>query len=119
MPVVIGKAKTSYTYWLSLHRDIPKTERFLLGQKINDLFLAILELSFVAAYSPVGEKAIVLNGIIKKLDILKFFIQIIWENKLVSTDRYAELSQQLAEIGGMLGAWRKSLQSKNPAERTG
>ena len=80
-----------------------------MGQKINDLFLMILELSFVAAYSPVSEKAIILDGVIKKLDILKFFLQIAWENKLIPTDKYAELSKQLLEIGGMLGAWRKSL----------
>ena len=113
-PIIISKEKEAYKYWLILHRNFPKTERFNLGQIINEKFLLILESSFIASYSPPNEKIIILSKTTKNLDALKFFCQIAWENKLIPTDRYAELSKLLEEIGRMLGGWKKSLESKTP-----
>lgn len=53
-----------------------------------------------------------LGKAISKLDVLKFFLQLSWESKLIHTERYANLSGQLEEIGRMLGGWRKGLQKK-------
>ncbi|MCX6763787.1 MAG: four helix bundle protein [Candidatus Moranbacteria bacterium] len=71
-----------------------------------------MELSFTASYLPPEPKIILLGKAISRLDILKFFAQIAWENKLIHTERYANLSQRLEEIGRMLGGWRKGLQKK-------
>ncbi|MEK7553373.1 MAG: four helix bundle protein [Patescibacteria group bacterium] len=60
-----------------------------------------------------------LGKIISRLDVLKFFVQLAWENKLIPTEKYAELSKRLKEIGRMLGGWRKGLQNKTPAKQTG
>jgi len=78
--------------------------------------LHILEFSFTAAYLPSEQKIIMLGKIISRLDILKFFAQIAWENKLVPDDKYITFSQKLNEIGRMLGGWRKGLQSNTPAK---
>jgi len=75
-----------------------------------------LELSFTAAYLPPEQKIILLGKTISRLDILKFFLQIAWENKLISNEKYIILSQSLEEIGRMLGGWRKGLQNKTPAK---
>ncbi|MBP6974813.1 MAG: four helix bundle protein [Candidatus Pacebacteria bacterium] len=57
------------------------------------------------------QKVIMLGKVISKLDTLKFFMQLAWENKLIPQIKYIELSQKLEEIGKMLGGWRKGLQS--------
>ncbi|HDZ85533.1 MAG TPA: four helix bundle protein [Candidatus Moranbacteria bacterium] len=111
----MAKEKETYQFWLVLHRDFPKTERYGLGRRIDNLFLEILELSFTAAYLPPEHKIIFLGKTISRLDVLKFFLQTAWENKLVPTDKYAELSKRLEEIGRMLGGWKKGLQKKTPA----
>ncbi len=111
-PVVILKEKEAYQYWLALHRNFPKPERFGLGQKIDQLFFEVLELSFTASYLPPEQKIILLGKTISRLDILKFFVQITWENKLISTNKYVELSTKLEEIGRMLGGWKKGLLQK-------
>lgn len=90
-------------------------ERFGIGQKIEHSFLAVLELTFTAAYLPPEQKIIMLGKTISQLDILKFFMQLAWESKLIPTNKYAELSQKLEEIGRMLGGWKKGLESKTPA----
>lgn len=112
---MISKEKEAYQYWLALHRNFPKIERFGIGQKIEQSFLSILELTFTASYLPPAPKIILLGKTISRLDILKFFAQLAWENKLIPTGKYAELSQKLEEIGRMLGGWRKGLGSKTPA----
>ena len=114
-PVVITKEKEAYQFWLALHRNFPKVERFGIGQKIEQSFLVVLELTFTAAYLPPEQKIILLGKTISRLDVLKFFTQVAWESKLIPSNKYLELSKRLEEIGRMLGGWRKGLQSKTPA----
>ncbi len=103
-----------------MHRNFPKTERYGLGRRIDQLFLEILELSFTVAYLPPDPKIILLGKILSRLDVLKFFSQLAWENKLIPNEKYIEFSQSLEEIGRMLGGWRKGLlEKKTPAEKAG
>ncbi|MCK9379130.1 MAG: four helix bundle protein [Candidatus Moranbacteria bacterium] len=53
-----------------------------------------------------------LEKIISRLDILKFFPQLAWENKLIPDEKYIELSAKLQEIGRDIGAWKKGLSEK-------
>jgi len=114
LPQVILKEKELYTLWQKLHRDFPRVERLGIGQKIENLFLFILELTFSSAYLPPEQKIIMLGRTISRLDVLKFFIQLAWENKLVSTEQHIELSKNLEEIGRQLGGWKKGLETKLP-----
>lgn len=106
------KEKEAYQYWLALHRDLPKVERLGLGQKIEQAFLDVLELTFTASYLPPEPKIIVLSRAISRLDVLKFFLQLAWESKIVPTAKHAELTQKLLEIGQQLGGWKKGVQEK-------
>ena len=111
-PIVISKEKEAYQYWQVLHRNFPKTERFSLGQKISQTFLEVLELTFTASYLSFEQKIVLLTKASSRLDILKFFVQLAWEGKLISTEKYIELSKKLEEIGRMIGGWRKGLLQK-------
>lgn len=111
---MISKEKEAYQCWQTLHQNFPKIARFGIGQKIEQSFLSVLELTFTASYLPPEQKVILLGKTISRLDILKFFTQLAWEDKLIPTNKYAELSQKLEEIGRMLGGWKKGLQSKTP-----
>jgi hypothetical protein len=75
------------------------------------VFLDILELSFTCVYLPPEPKIALLGTVISKLDILKFFMQLAWESKLIPTEKYIEMSIKLEEIGKMLGGWRKGLEN--------
>lgn len=114
LPEVILKQKETYRAWLTIYRNFAKVERFGIGQKIEDGFLAVLELTFTASYLPIDQKIILLTKVISKLDAVKFFIQLAWETKLIPTEKYINLGVQLEEIGRQLGGWRKGLQTKTP-----
>jgi len=109
---VVRKEKEAYQFWLALHRNFPKVERLGIGQKIEHSFLAVLEMTFAAAYLPPEQKIVLLGKTKSRLDILKFFAQLAWETKLISDDKYLGLSARLEEIGRMIGGWKKGLEKK-------
>jgi hypothetical protein len=112
------KQKEAYQYWMRLHRNFPRTERFGLGNRIDAAFLDVLEYTFSCIYLPPAEKISVLERAISRLDKVKFFAQIAWESKLVPTKHYAAFAGQLEEIGRQLGGWRKGLLIKTSATKT-
>ena len=91
---------------------IPKTARFSLGIKIDSLFLRLLEYMITATYLPPKEKISFLQKGITTLDLLKFFLQILWEVQGVDAKKYAVISEPLDEVGRMLGGWYKKMLSK-------
>ncbi len=116
-PSVLMKTKTAYSFWFIVFNDFPKVHRPTLGRKIENYFLDLLESVFISLYLPPEKKIIELLTAIAKLDNLKFILQIAWENKCISSERYSKLSEQLQEIGKIIGGWRKGLEKKTPTQR--
>ena len=112
-PQVVLKLKETYQDWLVLHRDFPKVERLGIGNKIDRTFLECLELTFCLSYLSPEHKVPMLNKAITRFDVLKFFVQLAWETKLIKTNHHTKLTLQLEEIGRQLGGWKKGLQTKN------
>jgi hypothetical protein len=112
LPAVIAKEKEAYQYWLALYKNFPKIERFGLGKKLDNIFLNILELTFTASYLKIDQKIIFLAKTIQRLDVLKFFVQLSWENNFIPSEKFTEFSQKLDEVGRQLGAWKKGLLKK-------
>jgi hypothetical protein len=106
-----------YQLWQGVVPHIPKIHRYTFGGKIDTLFLDTLEFLFRAQYAKPEQKIQYLVAVIGKTDSLKFFLQIGWENKLINQKQYVSLSQELQEIGRMLGGWKKGLESKLPPKR--
>jgi len=123
VPMVLSKEKEAYQLWLFAHRNFPRIERLGLGKKIDSSFLDVLEFTFASIYLHPEQKIILLNRTIVKLDHVKFFMQLAWENKLIQTDKYTVISKSLEEIGRQLGGWKKGieskLQTKTPTDKAG
>jgi len=116
-PSVLVKAKEAYSTWFKLLNDFPKVYRGTLGAKIEHYFLELLECVFTCLYLPHERKAARLATAISKLDGVKFFLQLAWENHCLSNEQYAMLSEKLIEVGRMLGGWKKGLETKTPETR--
>jgi hypothetical protein len=114
---VLAKAKNSYKLWHEILYNFPKVPRYTVGGKIDAQFLVMLEYIFRASMTSDKEKKLAyLEASIRSLDLIKFFLQIAWENKHIDTKKYMALSEPLEETGRMLGGWRKGMQSKTPAK---
>lgn len=98
-----------YKLWHDFFPDFPKDSRQTLGQKIDGLFLEVIENIIKAGYSDKAEKEIFLKRASVKLDLLKFFLQVAWEIKALDNKKYINLSEKLNEVGKMLGGWLRSV----------
>jgi len=110
------KLKDSYLLWHSYHQSMPKTQRYSLGLKIDNLFTEIIEAVSIASFLKQNEKIPYVRKAIQKLDTLKIFLMIIWETKTLDSKKYINLSEILDEIGKMLGGWYGQL-TKNSLKK--
>jgi len=84
-----------------------------MGEKIDSLFLEVTELAFLAGYFYKAQKLPYVQKAAVKLDLLKFFFQIVWEIKALDNKKFILLSEKLNEIGKMLGGWSKQVTKEN------
>ena len=110
------KLTAVYKIWQAYLPHFPKTSRYTLGEKIDSLFVEIIEYIVIASYLSKQEKLPYLKKGIIKLDVLKFFSQVAWEIKGLDNKKFIELSEKLVEIGKMLGGWKRGIESKTPAD---
>jgi len=84
----------------------PKSQRFILGQHIENTILEILE--EVIETNQKRNKAPFLKKISVKLDKLRILIRLSKDLKFISIRQYGFAAKKINEIGKMLGGWIKS-----------
>jgi hypothetical protein len=115
---VLVKAKKAYQAWHKYLLNINRLERYTIGARIDETFLSLLELIFRATFAyDKFEKLSLVSQAIGKGDLLKFFLQIGWEQKTIDHACYGSLILLLDEVGRMLGGWKKSLHEKTPTTK--
>ena len=102
--------------WQQLLPHIAKTQRRTLGEKIDTLFLEALEWTFRASYLGGTPKSTALDTAITKLDLVKFFLLVGWNIKLLTDKQYAQISPPLIDASKMLAGWKTYLEKKTPPQ---
>jgi len=97
---------------------MPKGSRYTIGNRIENKFLDLLELSYTAYFSKRANKSEKITDCIFVSDTLKFLISVAWEGKLISNNQYEEIALKLDEAGKMFGGWKKSLENQEKKNRT-
>ena len=112
-PLVLVRAKQGYELWHKYLLKFNRVDRYTIGSRVDDTFLSLLEFTFRACFGyDKFEKLSLVSQANAKNDLLKFFLQITWEQKLLDRTQYASLIPLLDEIGRMLGGWKKSIEEK-------
>ena len=91
-----------------------RSERFGIGDRIDALWLDLLDSLRKAAYAPINQKLPALEDTIRAIDAVRFFIQIAWESGLIAQSHFISLARDVEEIGRMVGGWKKGILAKNP-----
>ena len=99
--------------WFGYYQTLPKIQRYSLGQKIDNLFVEIIEAVATASFLLKKEKLPYVRRAIQKLDALKILLMVLWETKTLDNKKYTALSAPLEEIGKMLGGWNGQLTKQN------
>lgn len=95
--------------WIDIVPHIAKGARYTLGSRIENKFLDLLELSYIAYFTEREEKTEKITDCILALDTLKFIVSIAWEGRLISSKHYEDVASKLEEAGRMFGGWKKNL----------
>lgn len=94
-----------------------RTERFGIGEKIDTRLLDLMETLRRASYANIRDKIPLLERAIGIVDSARFFLQLAWEMKLISSEQYAAIGNPIEEVGRMVGGWKKGLLAKTSAPR--
>jgi hypothetical protein len=95
------------------YQALPKIHRHSLGQKIDSLFVEMIEVISVASFLIRGEKIPWVRLAIRKVDTLKVLLMVLWEAKSIDNRKYIGLSEKIDEVGKMLGGWNGQLSKEN------
>ncbi len=114
---MLERLKSAYILWCGYYQKIPKIHRYSLGEKLDILFVEIIEAVACATFLARNEKQPYVRLAIRKLDALTVLLMVLWETKSLDTKKYIALSAPLDEIGKMLGGWNGQLTRQNESAR--
>lgn len=109
-PQIVQRMYDLLLYLLSLVSKFPRSQRYTLGERIQNLSFDILELLLDALYS--REKLPLLHKINIQLDKFRHYLRLSKDLKFVSLHQYEVLSKRINEIGVQLGGWIRHQQGK-------
>lgn len=112
----MSKAKTIYLIWITFYQTLPKIHKHSLGQKIDNIFVEIIEAIAIASFLSREEKSPWVRLAIRKTDTLKILLMVLWETKSLDDKKYITLSLGINEIGKMLGGWSGQLAKQNSSK---
>jgi len=120
LPILQHLSK-AYKLWQDYYQHLPQKSRFTLGAKIDSCFIETLEYIFLASITSREKKLPYLEKGSAKFDLLKFFLQLAWEIKILDNKKYSLLMDPLNNIGKMLGGWQKNIysQTQTPPQKKG
>lgn len=107
---ILFRVKEGYLLWMNIVPHIPRGSRYTIGSRIENKFLDLLELTYIAYFTEKEKKSEKLSGCILTLDTLKFLIAVAWEGKVISNKHCEDVSVKLEEVGRMFGGWKKNLE---------
>jgi hypothetical protein len=89
----------------------PRSQKFVLGDRIENLLLDLLELLIDAAYS--RKKAPLLRSANLKLEKLRYLMRLSKDLKLLNMKGYEFSARAIEGIGTSIGGWLKYSQREN------
>jgi len=88
---------------------LPKSQRFIFGDRLQNHLLDLLERLMEALYAPKHQKRELLQKVNLHLEKMRFLFRLGFDLHYFSNKQYADLIGKTDEIGRMTGGWIKSL----------
>jgi hypothetical protein len=100
---------SDFILWLLNHTEkFPKSERFRMAKRLEDSVFSFYELLIAATRSTKKKRTLLLRADIE-LEKLRLYVRMSQQRKLTSISQYQFASNNLVEIGKLLGGWLKTL----------
>lgn len=102
--------KKSYEFYRELYivvKQFPKGDRYALGEKCDLAALELLASLFEAGSVTKTEKRPLLARASVQLNLIRVYLRLAKDIKIVDMKRYLALQTDLEEMGRMLGGWKR------------
>src|SRR3989344_9481279 len=96
---ILQRIKEGYLLWMSIVPHMAKGARYTIGERIENKFLDLLELSYNAYFTEKEKKLEKIAACILIADGLKFLVSVAWEGKVISDKHCEGVAVKLDEIG--------------------
>ena len=113
---LLAKVKDAYLAWYGYYQILPKAHRHSLGQRTDTIFVELMEAIATAGFLSPLEKAPYVRHAIRKSEILRVLLMVLWETKSLDDKQYIAVSVKMDEIGRMLGGWSGQLLKASSAK---
>lgn len=105
LPPIVTKAYDLSCWLLPRVNDFPRSYRFVLGDRLINVSLDIVEGLIEASHR--RDKRHLLEALSVKLNRLRFLVRLSKDLKLLTLNRYEYAAREMNEVGAMLGGWLK------------
>ncbi|OGG87330.1 hypothetical protein CO134_03385 [Candidatus Kuenenbacteria bacterium CG_4_9_14_3_um_filter_39_14] len=109
---IFKKTYELYKEFYGFRNTVSKQDRYTIWQRCEDLILEILEYILGASQLSKIEKLPILQKASTKLNLLRVFLRLCKDTKVLDSKKYIRLEQNVDEIGRMLGGWIKSTRDR-------
>lgn len=96
-------------FMIGVLKHLPRDQKFLIGDRIQNLVEDIMELFIDAWYLPGSEKKSRLLQANIKLEKLRYYVRLCYELGFYNSIKYEAIVKKIQEIGSMNGGWIKTL----------
>lgn len=103
--------KKAYDLYKLLHtyrHGVAKQDRHTIWQRLENAALDLLESILSASQTAKLEKVAILQKASVKLNLVRVFVRLLKETKVIDLKKYVSIEERVDEIGRMLGGWIKS-----------
>lgn len=106
--IIYQKLYDLMLYAVPIINRFPKSQRFVLGQQIQNCMIGVAML--IVQANAERDKRRTLWQIDVELEKLRLLIRLAKDLNMMPVKQYGLLSQRISEIGRLLGGWMKSAQ---------
>ncbi len=107
---IIQKTFDTIKWLIPKIEKFPRTQKFVLGDRIEVAFLDFLQMLTLA--SKRKQKIDILEEADAKLFEIRYLIRLTVDMKYISVKQYEYIAENITELGAMLGGWIKQVKGK-------
>jgi hypothetical protein len=112
LPIALAKWY-DYVKWVLDRVDgFPKNQRFVLGTRLADAVLEVMEVLAEATYARGPAKADLLARANRRIESVRWLVRVCKDRNLLSAAQFAFSCRSVEECGRMVGGWLKQAESK-------
>ena len=119
LPIALAKWDDDVKWVLDRVDGFPKNQRFVLGTRLADGVLGVMELLAEATYASGRAKVDLLAQANRRMESVRWLVRVCKDRNLLSGAQFVLSTRAVEECGRMVGGWMKQAMARKPEVKAG